>query len=68
MKSLKRRYILSNAANQEFQRDMDSLWNYPELTEKRPIKAQSRPEKSKKRISIKDALAAYKTKKNVKHH
>jgi hypothetical protein len=45
---------------------MESLWNQPELTEKRPVKAQSRPEKSKKRISIKDALAAYKTKNNDK--
>jgi hypothetical protein len=61
-------FIMSNQANQEFQRDMDSLWNQPELIEKRPVKAQSRPEKSKKRISIKDALAAYKTKSNVKHN
>ena len=59
---------MSNQENQEFQRDMDSLWNQPELIEKRPVKAQSRPAMSKKRISIKDALAAYKTKNNVKHH
>jgi hypothetical protein len=45
---------------------MNALWNQPELTEKRPIKAQRRHKKPKKRISIKHALAAYKTKNNVK--
>ena len=57
---------MSKESNQEFQRDMDSLWNQPELTEKRPVKAQSRPANSKKRISIKHAMAAYKTKNNDK--
>ena len=57
---------MNDKTNQEFQRDMNALWNQPELTEKRPIKAQRRHKKPKKRISIKHALAAYKTKNNVK--
>jgi hypothetical protein len=45
---------------------MNAIWNQPELTEKRPIKAQSRYKKGNKKISLKNALAAYKTKNNVK--
>jgi len=57
---------LNDKANQEFQRDMNALWNQPELTEKRPLKAQSRHKKPNKRISIKHAIKAYKTKNNAK--
>jgi alpha-mannosidase len=59
-------YILNNQTNQEFQRDMNALWNQPELIEKRPIKAQSRYKEPNKRISLKNAIKAYKTKNNVK--
>jgi alpha-mannosidase len=57
---------MNDQTNQEFQRDMDALWNQPELIEKKPIKAQSGYKRPKKRIPIKHAIKAYKTKNNAK--